>query len=304
MMVGRAWIPAALVLLLALAAPVRASSVHHAPLDQVLAGADWVVGATVEQVEVREDDVGKRFTWHVKRERVLRGDPSLPDLPLVYHHRWPVLRDEAGQVIGTISPIYDGSGLEHDVREGQTWIFMGKAPASAGAEVLFVDRVEPLAVEAQLIEMLAGPPAAVPVEDAGETAYAPPSTRSGSDGWLEYVDAPTWDADGVADLRPGNVTPEAAVVHYLASRVRGDRRFGEVLPPPDAPDGRLTRGLAEHDRWTFHAFRLVSRKDRDDGSSWIKVWMRISFEGDMDSGQDEFTVTCSDGVCVVTDVPT
>jgi hypothetical protein len=304
MMVERAWFPAALVLLLALAAPVRASIVHHAPLDQVLAGADWVVVATVDQVEVAEDDVGKRFTWRVKRERILRGDPSLPDLPLMYHHRWPVLRDEAGEVIGTISPIYIGSGLEHDVQAGQAWIFMGKAPASAGAEVLFVDRVEPLEVEAQLLEMMAGPPALAPVEDAGEVAYSPPGTRAGEEGWLVYADAPTWDASNAAGLRPGNASPEAAVVHYLASRVRGDRRFGEVLPPPDAPGGRLTRGLAEHDRWTFLGFRLVARKDREDGSAWVKVWMQISFEGDVDSGQDEFTVHRIDGVWVVTDVPT
>lgn len=289
----------------ALATSASASIIHHAPLEQVLGQADWVIVATVEKTEVREDAVHKLYTWSVRRERVLRGDASLPDLPLMYSHRWPILRNEQGETIGTISPIYDGSGLEHDVREGQTWIFMGKAPASDGAEVLFVDRVEPLAVEPQILSLLNVPAPAEPITDGGGwTPYSPPRTRPGEDGWLLYQGSPTWDASTAVDLRPGNGSAEAAVVHYLASRVRGDRRFDEVLPAADNCGGRLTRALSEHDSWTFHAFRLVGRKELEPGALWIKIWMQISFEGDMDSGEDEFSVLCTGDACVVTDVPT
>ncbi len=133
--------------------------------------------------------------------------------------------------------------------------------------------------------------------------YVPPAAKPAADGWSLYESAPTWTADTVADLHPGNATAEAAVVHYLASRVRGDRAFEEVLPLGIVGDGPMVRKLAEHGQWTFHAFRLVGRKETGSGELWIKVWMRISCEGDEDSGEDEFTVSCSRGTCIVTSVP-
>ena len=138
--------------------PAAASIIHHAPLEDVLRQVDWVIVATVESVDVREDNVQKLYTWTVRRERVLVSNAPVPDLPLMYSHRWPVLFDERGERIGTISPIYDGSGLEHDVGVGQTLIFMGKAPASEGAKVLFVDRVEPLDLEERIKRLLSDEP--------------------------------------------------------------------------------------------------------------------------------------------------
>jgi SH3 domain-containing YSC84-like protein 1 len=135
------------------------------------------------------------------------------------------------------------------------------------------------------------------------TQYAPPSVRPGEDGWSLYDVAPTWNADTVAGLRPGNTTAEAAVVHYLASRVRGDKAFEDVLPLGITGDERMQRKLAEHQEWTFHAFRLVGRKEAPSGEQWIKVWMQISSENDEDSGEDEFTVLCSRDACIVTSVP-
>jgi hypothetical protein len=134
--------------------------------------------------------------------------------------------------------------------------------------------------------------------------YAPPDVRPGENGWSLYENAPTWRADTVAGLRPGNTSAEATVVHYLASRVRGDRAFAEVLPLGITGDERMQRKLAEHDQWTFRAFRLVGRKEAESGELWIKVWMQISCEGDEDSGEDEFTVLCNEGTCLVTSVPT
>lgn len=157
---------------------------------------------------------------------------------------------------------------------------------------------------AALLAQTTPPPTSTPADTPSTGTYAPPATQPGDDGWLRYDKAPTWMKDTVDDLAPGAATPEAAVVHYLASRVRGDKRHEEVLPPTGERGDRLNRKLAEHDRWTFHAFRLVSRKDRESGELWIKVWMRISMENDMDSGEDEFTVICGEDGCIVTGVPT
>ncbi len=164
--------------------------------------------------------------------------------------------------------------------------------------------MHPWILLAVFLAQTAAPPATPSTDAATPAAWAPPATQPGEDGWLVYEDAPTWTAETVGDLRPGNATPEAAVVHYLASRVRGDEAYRETLLLASVGDDRMARKLAEHDRWTFHAFRLVSRKERESGELWIKVWMRISFENDMDSGQDEFTVSCSRGACVLLNVPT
>jgi hypothetical protein len=184
-----------------LAPPVHASQIHHAPLEDVLSRADWVTVATVTEVEVREDNVHKLYTWTVRKDRELWSKTPVPDLPLMYSHRWPVMHDADGRIIGTISPIYDGSGLEHDVRQDQTWIFMGKAPGE-GAQVLFVDRVEPLDLEESIVALLLARHASSSATSASlATPYPPPSSEPGDDGWQLYQDATTWSAT-TATCRP------------------------------------------------------------------------------------------------------
>jgi len=291
-------------LALALAPAAAASVIHHAPLEEVLAKADWVIVATVTEVQVREDSVQKLYTWTVRKDRELWSAAGVPDLPLMFSHRWPVMHGPGGEVIGTISPIYDGSGLEHDVRQGQAWIFMGKA-SSEGAEVLFVDRVEPLDLEAQIEVLLQQREVSgAATSTASGSSYQPPQTEPGDDGWTTYVDPVTWTARNTGDLRPGDASAEAAAVHYLASRVRGDRAFTQVLPPPGQRGERLTRQLRDHDAWRFHGFRLIGRKDAGEGDVWIKVWMEISAEGDHDEGTDELTLRPVGERWVVVEVPT
>ncbi len=125
-----------------------------------------------------------------------------------------------------------------------------------------------------------------------------------ANGWLVYAESAELREADVADMTPGNSSPEAAVSHYMASRIRGDRRFEEVLPSDSQRSSRLTRGLEEHDSWTFTAFRLVQRQAEDSGEIWVKVFFEISYEGDVDSGTDEFTVRKEGSVWVIVEVPT
>jgi hypothetical protein len=133
--------------------------------------------------------------------------------------------------------------------------------------------------------------------------YAPPDVRPGESGWSLYENAPTWTADTVAGLRPGNATAEATIVHYLASRVRGDRAFAEVLPLATAGAERLRRKFADHDRWTFHAFRLVGRKEVGSCETWLRVWMQTSCSDGEATGEEQYSVCCSRGNCVVVSFP-
>ncbi len=143
------------------------------------------------------------------------------------------------------------------------------------------------------------PPAAGVV--AAAPAFTPPVTRAGEEGQAKYVDPPTYDATKVADLAPGTGSPEAAVVHYMASRVRGDRRHREVMSRACSSD--CAEALAEHDQWKFRAFRLVAREAESPDRVWITVWMQIEYEGEMDEGEDEFTVVEEAGQFRILEVP-
>ena len=129
---------------------------------------------------------------------------------------------------------------------------------------------------------------------SGMSAFTVPATGAGKNGWAEYVDSPAYDSSNVAGVAPGRDSPEAAVVHYLASRVRGDSRYQEVMA--SACSSKCARGLAKHAEWTFLGFRLVARKDAGDGELWVKAWFKIRANEREDSGTDEFTLTrASDG---------
>lgn len=124
---------------------------------------------------------------------------------------------------------------------------------------------------------------------AAETSrFAVPATRPGTGGFVEYVDAPTITAGAAGGLAPGTASPEAAVTHFYASRIRGDERWREVLVAK--PSGRLDRTLAELDGWKFRSFRLVGRKDKSEAAAWVKVWFEIEAGGGVDSGTDEVGV--------------
>lgn len=133
-----------------LASAALASQVHHMDLEPVLARTRWAVVARVDTVrrEVTPDE--QRFTWTVTPERTVLGDPPAAGLPYLYAQPVPVLRNAAGDVVGTVSPLLTGSGLEHDVRSGSRWLFLGCDVPGDGARVAFVCRVEPEGSEAVL----------------------------------------------------------------------------------------------------------------------------------------------------------
>lgn len=123
---------------------------------------------------------------------------------------------------------------------------------------------------------------------AAVSAYDPPVVAPGDDGWETYVDPPTYDAETAEGVAPGDRSPEAAVVHFYASRLRDDRRYRDVLVPE--PSDRLERKLDTYDDWKFRAFRLVGRKATSADRYWVEIWFEIDIDGDVDDGTDEVTV--------------
>lgn len=113
-------------------------------------------------------------------------------------------------------------------------------------------------------------PAAVPAS----TSFDVPTKIRDEAGRVEYAEARLYAPADVAMLAPGNRTPEAAVAHYIASRMRGDDRYREVVAGLDANPGAIPEAIGEHDRWTFEEFQLVGR--RDDGVSATSITVQLT----------------------------
>lgn len=127
----------------------------------------------------------------------------------------------------------------------------------------------------------------------GETPYSPPATTAGDDGWEIYSDAPMVDAAAARDLNPAPDSPEAAVVKFLASRVRGDDAWREAMVA--SPSGRAERALAEWDEWELRRFQLRARKPASPTTHYVETWFEIAVGGDTDEGEDEFEVVQEGG---------
>lgn len=131
--------------------------------------------------------------------------------------------------------------------------------------------------------------------------FIPPETEEGDEGELVYVDPETIDAESAEGLAPGTSSPEAAVTHFYASRIRGDDLYREVLVPDRSE--RLESTLERLDEWTFTRFRLVEKQERSPGSLWVTVWFEIEVGDDVDSGEDEVGVREVDGLWLIESVP-
>lgn len=134
------------------------------------------------------------------------------------------------------------------------------------------------------------------------TEYQPPATRPGPEG-EEYVDAPELNESTTEGLYPGHASPEAALVHFYASLIRGDERWKEVAHPEGL--GELQETLEEIASWKFLKVRLVGKQqaDTDGDTLWIRVEMTIEVDGETDAGVDEATVQKIDGSWYVVEIP-
>lgn len=122
--------------------------------------------------------------------------------------------------------------------------------------------------------------------------FTPPTTKTDGDKEL-YVDPPTLTPETSVGLEPGRSSPEAAVTHFYASRMRGDKAYEAVLPPPDKQEDaeRLSFKLEKMSDWTFEEVKLVSKKQADGPNRlWIKVFLKIQRAGRSKGGTDDVEV--------------
>jgi hypothetical protein len=131
----------------------------------------------------------------------------------------------------------------------------------------------------------------------------PQVSPADADGWESYSTPVVLNEDTVDGLAPGTGSPEAAVVHFFASKIRGDSCFNDVIPKDKEKYSSAYRILERIKDWKFLEVTLLERKKRGTERYWIKVKMKIEIEGDIDSGTDEATVRQIDGKWYVTRPP-
>lgn len=128
---------------------------------------------------------------------------------------------------------------------------------------------------------------AVPATLVADTAYAPPAVAAGENGWEDYVEALTLDRASASGLSPTLDSAEAAVVLFLASRIRGDNDWKSAMVSD--PDRKAKQALKAWKDWTLHSARLEARKLKDT-RGYIRVWMDFTVDGDRETGSDDFTM--------------
>jgi hypothetical protein len=207
-----------------------------------------------------------------------------------------------------VSICYDAgrSEVSQMIRSGAAWLVaMGLAMSCGGAVQPTADQPdqpeqpeEPAAPDPPLIP----PPDPLPPEPVPQPSFVQPEVNAGEDGWEIYV-GETAVTRGAAELMtPGTVSPEAAVMHFYASLIRGDQRYEEVLVPERSK--KLEQKLARVLGWTFHEVRLKRRKASGEGEMWIKVYYDLEIGGERESGTDDVGVERIDGQWYVSSVPT
>ena len=139
-------------------------------------------------------------------------------------------------------------------------------------------------------------------------SFEPPKTEPGEKGWEVYKTQPVFSETNVADLKPGQSSPEAALVHFYASLIRKDFDYKQVLPDPSTLKGRKKRmlklTLEKMSTWTFVKIQLLKRKKISETKFWIKIQMEVDINGKKDGGKDEAAVELIKGKWFVTEPPT
>ncbi len=128
----------------------------------------------------------------------------------------------------------------------------------------------------------------LPDKPAAETTLELPETTPGENGWEHYSDPEMIDRAAAAGLRPEPNSPEAVVLLFLASRIRGDRAWHDAMTGDLDRKGRTA--LKQWKQWTLNAAQIKARKMRGEDRGYVSVWMDLTIDGDAETGTDDFTV--------------
>jgi len=108
--------------------------------------------------------------------------------------------------------------------------------------------------------------------------------------WEQYQASPTITSENAQGVSPGTSSPEAAVAHFYASRIRGDEAWQEVLPEEDQRSDTLRRKLERMADWHYTSMALVTRKPKSQQRFYVRVALELEIAGRHQAVQNEVTV--------------
>lgn len=131
-----------------------------------------------------------------------------------------------------------------------------------------------------------------------------PLAEAGEGDWEAYDHPAALSPDIAGDVAPGGGSPEDAVAHFYASRMRGDDRWQEVFPPPEEWPGLLERKLAKMAGWGFEGLRFLGRKPKSRNRYYVRVELDVRSGERLKSVTNEVTVQEREGSWLVVRPPT
>nr|NQU93582.1 hypothetical protein [Bacteroidota bacterium] len=99
-------------------------------------------------------------------------------------------------------------------------------------------------------------------------------------------------------------SPESIVAYFYASQIRKDNKWDEVITPMQKRSDVLIEKLNAYVEWNFKKVRLISKCEYSPGQMWIRIFMEVGFNGQIESGEDDVSLTKVDGRWVIASVPT
>lgn len=109
--------------------------------------------------------------------------------------------------------------------------------------------------------------------------------------WQLYSPSIRVDLDSMKYTEFGLDSPEAVVAYFYASRIRGDGKWQDALPPLAKRSKRVAESLdyklEKMTHWQLKGVRLVGRQDAGVGKVAIKILFFFEDKTDFDEGEVE-----------------
>ena len=121
--------------------------------------------------------------------------------------------------------------------------------------------------------------------------------------WEYYIGKPYIDQANATEYLTFENTPESVVTFFYASKIRNDKQWLEVVPLKENRSIRLSNKLDHYHQCTFTRFRLIGKKDDLDNRLWLKIYMEIENDGEVNKAVSKVSVELIEGHWLITSVP-
>ncbi len=122
--------------------------------------------------------------------------------------------------------------------------------------------------------------------------------------WEAITDTLLITTQNASNITHYKNTPESITTYFYASKIRQDQAWKEVLPPEENWTKRLQYKVAKYKNWTIKQFRLLKKTEFEKDKFWIKIFMKIEYNGKTETGTDEVTLEKINNKWVITSIPT